>query len=189
MKKKRAQLIGMIVLLILFVIAFFALKKLNARQEENAAGETVEKLPIISEDMDEVLELSYDYEGDNVHLIKEDGTWHLEGDRENEVKQTIVNEMLYYLAPLSAVSKLDNPMGLEEYGLASPTQTINVKTASAEYVLLVGDCNDFTGCFYLKVDGSNDVYTVTDKVANACAYKNEELIKKTEEETEQSTSE
>ena len=183
MKKKRLQLLGMAALLLIFVIAFFGLKKYNAKQEEKEAQETTDTIQIISEDLDEVVALSYDYNGDQVNLVKENGTWYLEGDREASLKQSTINQMLYYLAPMSAVARLDAPKELSEYGLDTPSQTIRMKTASAEYTLLVGDCNDITGYFYLKKDGDGDVYTVAYSVAYACAYTSEELIETPEEET------
>ena len=175
MKGKRLQVIGLIVLLLLLVGAYLGLRYYNQKEEAEPENVT-ETVTVLSWDMDEVDVLSYDLDGETVSLVKEEGAWHLEGNREAALQQDLVNRMLVILAPLYGVAKLDAPGSLEEYGLENPSQTIRIHTAQGEAVILVGDKNSLTGYYYLKREGEDFIYAVESGTATVCSYSVENLL-------------
>ena len=183
MKKKKMQLLAMAILLLLLVGAYFAIRQYNkgkeAKEEENAAQTTW----LVEEAGEAVREFSYDLNGETYHFVRENDTWKCEERKDVPLRDALINLMVNNVAPLAMESKLDNVSNLDDYGLATPKQTIRLKTQNKEYVLKLGDGNSLTGSCYLMVEGDGTVYVVSSIMESACTYALDDLIQKETEES------
>jgi len=160
MKRQRIQLLFLLTALLLLAGGFLILRQRRQNQErqEAEADETSEVL-VLDVAAEEVVKLSYEYEGENCSFEKEEDTWYVAGDRSREVAQYTVSSMVSGVAPLKAEQVIGEVTDLGQYGLEEP-ETITFATADASYSILVGETNNITDVCYIKLPENPEVYAV-----------------------------
>lgn len=113
--------------------------------------------------------ICYENEGGEIALEYLDDTWTLRRDADFPVNQTSAESMANYLAPLNATALVtQSGADLVAYGLDEPSNRIEVATDAGETcTVLVGTQNTHTGEYYIKLEGEEPVYTVSESFAAA----------------------
>ncbi|WP_320912192.1 DUF4340 domain-containing protein, partial [Eisenbergiella porci] len=80
------------------------------------------------------------------------------------------------------------PENLAEYGLDNPAGTITAVLENGSSVILhVGNKNDITGDYYVRLEGNSQVYAVSSYIVTAFDREAADFIEETPETTEEST--
>ena len=110
MKKQPKQFLLLLVALVLLVGGYFGLRaynKVSAEKEEQALEETV--VTMIDAAVEDVVEFSYDYNGETYTYEKEDGIWYYAPDHSLNLQQGMVSGMLMIVRRLAVTSSPITP--------------------------------------------------------------------------------
>lgn len=154
----------LVLALALLVAAFFGLKQYNKTQSEKGEEETGEV--VVDIDKDDVIKLTYDYEGETYTFEKVDDTWYYAEDHSQKITQFLIGNMTSMVAPLKAEQIIENVTDMSQFGLAEPSRTISFETADASYIFEVGDLNSVSKVYYLRQPSETTVYAVQSGVVS-----------------------
>ncbi|MCR4689021.1 MAG: DUF4340 domain-containing protein [Saccharofermentans sp.] len=169
MKSAKNLLIPLIVLIVLAVavVGYFIYK--NANKPEETLDTMIDVLYIGSQDVQSV-EVRASAEGSPVVKVSCNASdlnnivYTYEGSDKEEgatYSQRIMSSYISLLSTYSCDSLISSSGNFSEYGLDNPAYTVTVTTITGEtYIVYLGNRTiDGTMC-YMRLEGSNDVYTV-----------------------------
>ena len=173
MKKKRIQLIILLILCLLCAAAYLIFKSMDFSEKDTAAEE-VAVTDFASKDV-----TSLSVSGDHrLNFAKEEDKWVNTDDREMPLNQTLVSSLVNNIAGITTESVVEQPEDLSEYGLDNPVRTIKATLENGSSIIIyVGNQNDLTGDYYIRL------YGISSYVVKAFDKEPEEFIEETEEET------
>jgi len=117
-------------------------------------------------------------------FAKEEDKWVNTDDREMPLNQTLVSSLVNNIAGITTESVVEQPEDLSEYGLDNPVRTIKATLENGSSIIIyVGNQNDLTGDYYIRLEGDDRVYGISSYVVTAFDKEPEEFIEETEEET------
>ena len=179
MKKKRIQLIILLILCLLCAAAYLIFKSIDFSEKDTAAKE-VAVTDFASKDV-----TSLSVSGDHrLKFAKEEDKWVNTDDREMPLNQTLVSSLVNNIAGITTESVVEQPEDLSEYGLDNPVRTIKATLENGSSIIIyVGNQNDLTGDYYIRLEGDDRVYGISSYVVTAFDKEPEEFIEETEEET------
>lgn len=173
MKKQNAQMIVLLTILILCVCGYFVVKSIP-EEESKVTSESYTVSNVVEED---VIGISYFYEGNIIDLVKENDTWTLKEDASLGLDQATIESMLGYVCSITTDTVIDSPDSLAEYGLSNPSNTICLTLSDESVVqILIGDYMDMTGEYYALLAGDANVYTISSYIPVAFEKSVDELI-------------
>lgn len=185
MKKQRKQLIILAAVLVLLAASVPCIRYFTKKQEEKAAeaqkAEEDAKV-LLDAAYEDVVKFSYDYEGKNYAFQKTEDTWHAVEDSSLNIKESSMKSMLSGVTPLYVQQTIENVTDFSQYGLDQPERTIAYETASASYILYVGDYNSLTGTYYVSMPSEAKVYVVEQTVVTRFSQTYEDVTEVQEEE-------
>lgn len=190
MKKQRKQFLIMLAVLVLLVAAIPGVRYINERRaakEAEAAEAEQDSVTIIDAAYEDIVRYAYDYDGETYAFEKAGDTWHAEEDASLILKEDSIKNMLSGVAPFDALQVIENVTDLSQYGLANPERTISFETATASYILHVGDHNALTGTYYVCMPSQTTVYVADQTVVTRFNQTLEDLVE-IQEESEESQS-
>ena len=185
MRKQQKQMLGMLVLLVILVAAYFGVRAYNDKQEEKEAAEGV--VTVTDFTTDEVTRFSYTLDGEVYSYTKDGESWTWDGDTALDLQESMVKTMLNAVAGLTASEEMTEYEALSDYGLEEPSAAISVTTDAGTTTLYVGNKNDITGTYYVKCSNSESVYLISKNLSSTFSKLPEDMI--VEEETEEVTEE
>lgn len=185
MKKQRKQLMLLIAVLAILAIGYFVLKQYNASQEKKESADTGIFLTEVN--ADEIVKITYDYDGATYSFEKDGDTWYDTADRSRKLTQYSITAMASNLAGLTATQVLENVTDLEQYGLTEGYRVICFETATESVIYYLGDQNAITEEYYLCKPSESTVYLVGATLANRFNYTPEDLTEEEEETSENVT--
>lgn len=179
MKKKRIQLIILLLLCLLCAAAYLLFKNMDFSEEDTA----VEEITVTDFASKDVTSLSVS--GDHrLHFVKEDDEWVNTDDREMPLNQTLVSSLVNHISGITTESVVEQPEEFSEYGLDNPVRIIKANLENGSSVIIyVGNQNDLTGDYYIRLEGDDRVYGIRSYIVTAFDKDPEEFIEETEEET------
>lgn len=179
MKKKRIQLIILLILCLLCAAAYLIFKSMDFSEKDTAAKE-VAVTDFASKDV-----TSLSVSGDHrLNFAKEEDKWVNTDDREMPLNQTLVSSLVNNIAGITTESVVEQPEDLSEYGLDNPVRAIKATLENGSSIIIyVGNQNDLTGDYYIRLEGDDRVYGISSYVVTAFDKEPEEFIEETEEET------
>lgn len=192
MKKQQKQLTALLVILFVLVVGFLGLQYYNKRQEDRSQelqGETVLSIE------DDIVRISYDYEGTQYEYDKVDDTWYYTPDHDLTLYQYRLQHIVEKSRLLTATAVITDVTDLSQYGLAEGYQTVTLETGNESYTLWIGDENAITGDRYVCLpQDDTTVYAVDNTFAVAFELNVEDIIdenaaESTAEETGEETQE
>ena len=162
--RKTAVLLGAAALTAALGLAYGLLTGAEQAEESSSAAGVAAFSPTGA-----VSVICYENEGGEIALEYLDDTWTLRRDADFPVNQTSAESMANYLAPLNATALVtQSGADLVAYGLDEPSNRIEVATDAGETcTVLVGAQNTHTGEYYIKLEGEEPVYTVSESFAAA----------------------
>ena len=82
MQRQKKQFLVMVILLVIGIFAYLGVRFYNDKQEEKKAAEEEQSKTLVTDfKSDDITSFSYQYEGELLEFVKEDGTWYYKGDR------------------------------------------------------------------------------------------------------------
>lgn len=185
--KQKKQAIAVVIALVLLVAALFGLKLYNKKAEEKqTAADEAAKVYVNQTKSDDITAISWQYNGETIHLTKTDDTWTCTEQPDLPLDTDQVTTLLDAVASLEATQQVENPEEDATYGFDAPVNVITYTTADTTTTLTLGNENDITGGNYLKTN--DNVYLVDTTLVNTfdCDVS---TLEKTEESTTSETSE
>ncbi len=153
--------------LVAFCGAFFGLKFYNWHLEARAAvWEETEKITVAGIPADDVLQFSYQYDGEELTFVKEGDTWYYQGDKTISVSQSGISDMLLSLEEITAEGEITEAEDLSRYGLDEPANTIWLKLPEGDITITLGRYDDTTGQCYLMISGDDSIYLVDSAISS-----------------------
>lgn len=186
MRKQNIQMLVLVSILVLCILGYLLVKAMPEEETQvNSQSHMVTN--VIQED---VVEISYLYEGDIIELAKENDMWVVKENMAWNLEQSMIDTMLGYICSITTDTVIEDPQSLEEYGLLNPSNTICLTLSDGGVVqLLIGDYINMTGEYYALLAGDVNVYTVSSYIPMAFEKSVEELlvIEEAAEETTEET--
>lgn len=180
MKKQRKQLLILIILLLVLIAGYFGIQMYNENQSNLAEEST--SIAITGLSSEDIIEITYDYSGEENTFVLEEDTWKYQDDTTLNIEQARITSMATKLAQLSTDTVIENVTDMSQYGLDEPARTISFKTADSTYEIAVGDYNTMTSVYYIALNGGDTVYTIGSTSVSAFNYVLDDLIEEVEEE-------
>lgn len=187
MKKQPKQLIILLAILVILAAGFFGVRHYNKAQSNKAAQDT--GTAVVAIDAEDIVKISYDYEGETYAMEKENDTWYDASDHSRNLTQYRIESIASTLASLSANRVIENVTDMSQYGLAEGYRTISFETATESHIFYLGDQNTITGDYYLCKPSEGTVYTVDSTFVSRFNYSLDDMVEAEEESTEEASSE
>lgn len=183
MDKQKKTLLILCILLAVALLGWIGAKKISEKTEAEKSVSSENSISVFSAKEDDITEVSYDYNGQQIRVIREDETWQDEtGETLDEDK---VSAMLNYLETITASDVIKNSKEISQYGFDSPTNIVTVKTGDTTTTLTLGAQNSITEKYYLLLnDDESKVYVVDSSILTACGYGTDDLLPEKEEASE-----
>lgn len=175
MRKQKIQLVVLLAAFLLFALGFYAAKSISAREEEKERAKEAGEYTALSFDADDLVKLEIEREEGNLELDFHEGKWSFvkdinlemeEKDEEEkgyEVNASVADELRDTLANLTSQNEIAAGEDESEYGLDKPAMTITVTLSDgAEHCVEVGSLNSMLQAYYIRVDHSDTLYTMSE---------------------------
>lgn len=175
MRKQKIQLVVLLAAFLLFALGFYAAKSISAREEEKERAKEAGEYTALSFDADDLVKLEIEREDGNLELDFHEGKWsfvkdiNLEMEEQNEeekgyeVNASVADELRDTLANLTSQNEIAAGEDESEYGLDKPAMTITVTLSDgAEHSVEVGSLNSMLQAYYIRVDHSDTLYTMSE---------------------------
>ena len=182
MENQKKQLIGILVLLVILIAAFFGIRAYNeAKEEKETEEELAETIQVVDLALDDITAFSYQIAGETLSFRKDGESWIYEQDESIDIDEDVIETMLSYAASVTASDTFEPEVSLDEYGLATPANTIVLMTNDSEVTLALGNYNSLVGSEYLMKD---DMIYLVDSTLSTQFSKTVEDLTYVEPETE-----
>ena len=175
MRKQKIQLVVLLAAFLLFALGFYAAKSISAREEEKGKAKEAGEYTALSFDADDLVKLEIKREEGNLELDFHEGKWsfvkdiNLEMEEKDEEKKTYevntsaADEIRDTLANLTSQNEIAAGEDESEYGLDKPSMTITVTLSDgAEHSVEIGSLNAMLQAYYIRVDHSDTLYTMSE---------------------------
>lgn len=175
MRKQKIQLVVLLAAFLFFALGFYAAKSISAREEEKERAKEAGEYTALSFDADDLVKLEIEREDGNLELDFHEGKWsfvkdiNLEMEEKDEEKKTYevntsaADELRDTLANLTSQNEIAAGEDESEYGLDKPAMTITVTLlGGAEHSVEVGSLNSMLQAYYIRVDHSDTLYTMSE---------------------------
>lgn len=184
MQKQRKQLIGMLLVLVLLVAAYFGVQYYNGRQEEKESEqEAAEQIKVTDFETADITGFSYILNGEMYSCTKDGENWKWEGDTSLNLDASQIESMLSMAAGLTAAESITEYDSLADYGLENPSDILTFTTSAGTITLNLGNKNEITSQYYLKRADEDTVYLVGRDLSATFSRTPQELV--AQEETEE----
>lgn len=159
MKKQKRQIFVLFFLLIILGAVFYLIRWKN--QQDANTPQTEDSIVLMELNEEEIVSLSYDFESETYSFEKREDVWYLSGDPDRNLTQYSVNSMVLNFCPLKAIQRIENVTDMSQYGFyENEERKVSVSTKDETYTILIGDMNELTETFYVKIPNEDDVYVV-----------------------------
>lgn len=196
MRKQKIQLVVLLAAFFLFALGFYAAKSISAREEEKERAKEAGEYTALSFDADDLVKLEIEREEGNLELDFHEGKWsfvkdiNLEMEEKDEEKKTYevntsaADEIRDTLANLTSQNEIAAGEDESEYGLDKPAMTITVTlSGGAEHSVEVGSLNSMLQAYYIRVDHSDTLYTMSETDHDLLCKTDTDLAQKVSEES------
>lgn len=187
MDGQKKQFIGICILVIVCVAAYFGLKTYNEKAaEQEQKEEESKKIEAVSIDKDAVKSFSYQIDGNTITFEKEEDTWYYQPDHSINIDQDAISTMLDAVTVVTAEEKLENVEDTSEYGFDSPTNVLTFTMEDGTRTITIGMQNEITSEYYIMDNNSSAIYVVETNLNTTFSKSVEDVIVE-EEGTEDTT--
>lgn len=173
---------------VLFCVFAVAVAGCFAAKQFAKRADDIDKTSVMNIKADSITGVDWTYNDKKVSIEKSDGEWKYKDaqNEEDKVDSAKAEDLTKAIADLKASSVLTKEEQEGDYGFDSPKCVIDVTTDTATTTYTVGNTNEITNEYYLKITGSENIFMVNqDFVSNF--EKNYDDIKATPAPTEEAT--
>lgn len=168
MTKSTKQLLGLVGALAVLGGAYGGIVLINQHNEKKATEESkaeAEANTFYLSQIEEPVSISYtnSYGTFDFSYDTENETWSYDGDEHFPVAQSYLTSLSSDMKALTATRKLEEVQDdLSVYGLDNPTMSITAKGSDdTEVTVQIGSVNNYNSDYYAKVEGADDIYTIS----------------------------
>lgn len=178
--KTKAKLLAMAAALAVLGGAWVLAESMAGEQtarEAAAVRSTPEHMDLSAGTAEDIRGMSWNFGGETISLVRdgESSVWVKQGDTDCPIDSEAVESLAAAAASVKARSSISHVMDYEQYGLAEPVLTLTVTTEDHAVTYDVGG-RTLDGEYYIRVDGSDTVYTETGTLLPAFGVTLDELI-------------
>lgn len=185
MEKQKKQLIGLLAVLVVAIVVFFAVSK--AADADTEEDDTV-TYAVNDLESDNVTRLVFTNSTATISLSKSGDDWVYEDDKTIDIDEDEVEKLIKKVAGLTSENKLENVTDLSQYGLDEPSGTIMISDGTNTCTILVGNYNSMMTTNYICLESDKStVYTTKNSTVSAFEVTVEDLTAEPETETETET--
>lgn len=169
MGKQKKHMFILLLLLLLLIGGYFGLQAYHDWSEwKETEKKQQESIFVTDYESEEILSLSYDYEG-RVYLFERNGEeWIYSQNPGINIDEDSLGDMAERIAAITTEEKIENVTDLSQYGLDNPSRRVAFTAPDGEHVLYLGDYNSVISRYYMYTAGDNTVvYTVNANIYNA----------------------
>lgn len=176
MNGQKKQFIGICVLVVLCVAAYFGLKTYNAKTaEKEQKEEESKKIEAVKIDKEKVNAFSYQLNGTTITFEKDGDTWYYQSDHSINIDQDKINTMLAAVADVTSEEKLENVEDTSEYGFDNPTNVLTFTMEDGTRTITIGMQNEITNQYYIMDNNSDTIYIVDSSMSTAFSKSVEDM--------------
>ncbi|MBU5472340.1 DUF4340 domain-containing protein [Roseburia sp. MSJ-14] len=176
MNGQKKQFIGICVLVVLCVAAYFGLKTYNAKTtEKEQKEEESKKIEAVKIDKEKVNAFSYQLNGTTITFEKDGDTWYYQPDHSINIDQDKINTMLAAVADVTSEEKLENVEDTSEYGFDNPTNVLTFTMGDGTRTITIGMQNEITNQYYIMDNNSDTIYIVDSSMSTAFSKSVEDM--------------
>ena len=168
MTKSTKQLLGLVGALAVLGGAYGGIVLINQHNEKKATEESkaeAEANTFYLSQIEEPVAISYtnSYGTFDFSYDTENETWSYDGDEHFPVAQSYLASLSSDMKALTATRKLEEVQDdMSVYGLDNPTMSITAKGSDdTEVTVQIGSVNNYNSDYYAKVEGADDIYTIS----------------------------
>ncbi len=184
MKKQKIQLIVLLIVLIACIGGYFGASAYSKKKQAEEEKEESYTALALGEDA-EVTGITVSGAEASYALVKEDDTWKFADNADAKVTESSVTTMTEDLAEITGDNEIADVTDFAQYGLDDPQLTIQFTLSDGTaHTVKIGDKNSTISRYYLQVDDSTTVYTVTSTLYSTFNKTVEDLTDTSEETTE-----
>ena len=189
MKKQKIQLIVLLVVLIACIGGYFGASAFSKKKQAEEDSEESYTALALEEDA-EITEIDVTGSETSYNLKKEDDTWKFADNADAKVKESNVSTMTSDLAEITGDNEIADVTDFAQYGLDDPQLTIHFALSDGtSHTIKIGDKNSTISRYYLQVDDSTTIYTVTSTLYTAFNKTVDDLTDTSEESSEEESTE
>ncbi len=160
MDGQKKQFIGICLLVVLCLAAYFGLKLYNTKSAEKEQAEAdSKKIEAVNIDSDKVQSFSYQLEGTAITFEKEEDVWYYQPDHSIKIDQDKIKEMLQAVTDVTADEKLEEVKDNKEYGFDRPLNILTFEMEDGTRTITIGMKNDITSQYYIMDNNSEAIYS------------------------------
>ena len=168
MKKQKIQMLDIVVILLLWIVAYFAAAQYAKNQEQNEKdSETQGQVNLTIANADDVDSFSYIVEGTTYSYTKSGDGWTCDNDVSLKLDADKITTLLDNLKKVTAAEAITDYDSLSDYGLDQPQNTITVTCGDETTTIDIGDYNEMLSEYYIKVSGDENVYLADSTLKDA----------------------
>lgn len=182
MGKQKKHMFILLLLLLLLIGGYFGLQAYHDWCERKETEKKQQESIFVTDyESEEILSLSYDYEGVTYFFEKSGKEWIYPKNPGINIEEDSLEDMAKRIAAITAEEKIENVTDLSQYGLDSPSRMIAFTVPDGEHILYLGDYNSVIGRYYMYTEADNTVvYTVNANIYNAFSKALESLAEEEE---------
>ena len=184
MKRQKIQLLILCALLLVVIVALFAVRSYNSRQaEEEATKEAAYTVLTLAEE--DVKEFSFSGGSEAISLVKTEEDWKVAEDATVALDKEAVSSLLGNVLVIQADMQIEGVTDFAQYGFDDPLATVTLKLQDdSSYEIVFGHYNEMTAQYYLRIEGNDTVYVLSDNIGYRFHISLENLKKVETEATE-----
>lgn len=181
MKKKTKKMLLLLVVLVLVIAAYAVITLWPEKEvEQNVTDIMADRTVLIDMADDAVAKVEFKGPNAAMVLVREDGFWYNDDDRDFPVNQSYATSMANILAGASSMKTInEKPENLADYGLTEPVVWARVTdTEGNSHEIRVGLREPSGGGRYVCVDDEQVVYLAANTMATQFEYSKNQMIEK-----------
>lgn len=173
MNRKKKQIMILLGILLLLLLAWFAMEKRNRNQKARQEAKEREEAVYVT-DLSEVCEISYDVGNGEMTFEKQGEGWVYKQDPDFPLAQSYPEQAVSFYTKLRAERELKDGDAPEAYGLTDSSYFVHLtETDGGEVRLMFGDAvNDG---YYMQKENTGQIYTVGSEAMQELQYTLEEM--------------
>ena len=144
------------------------------RDESFAADMTGAEIPVLA--LEKPIDFCYSSPEAEMLFKMEGGVWQDATDKEIPIDQERFQAMADVFLNLCAVSEVENPGDLDQYGLDDADHSVYITDGEkGEKYLFIGDA-DPDGNYYMTIEESENIYTIKPEALDALVFDYDSLV-------------
>lgn len=181
MSKSAKVMTVLVIVLLVLVSVLHMVKSFNKLQSEALPEEA--NITILDIAKEDIIKLTYEYEGETLVFEKTDDVWYYAPDHSLTIAQYMISNILGELAPLQAIQVVEDVDNMAMYGIVDESRVVTFETAEETYSFAIGVYNETTNVSYIAMPGEDDVYVVEGTTVTVFDKSLEDVVETTGEAT------